>query len=233
VLFLFYGCATPINNNVAAGSTHYIPPGMKQIDNSFWWRCQFRMVWPDDEPEWAVDLLLAHAVVSPVLAKLENDIPYWRFHRRAVRDVAGHQFSFIFYSTPEVASSVFTEINKSEILMNSVKANLVDKIITGDPNNPKHSSIGATSDPIWSPELQKHWPSFIMGVSSLWLGLISEDMQHTHQNVDDINLLLDEYQQVEMNLTGKWKKEGQHALLHHLSAIFGYKPMLIKKQIRF
>jgi len=233
ILLVSYGCATPINNTVVAGSSHNLPPGMKQIDNSFWWKCQFRMAWPNNEPNWAVDLLLAHAVVSPVLSQHADNIPYWRFHRRAARDDVGHQFTFLFYSSPQIASSVFAAINKSEVLENTVKANLLDNVYMNDPKQPKRPHIGDTSDPTWSSELQKHWPTFIMGVSSLWLGLISEDMQHSSQNVDDINLLLDEYQQVETSLASKWRKEGQHALLHHLSAVFGYQPMLIKKEIRF
>lgn len=233
-LLFTFGCATSTPNSVVAGSSHNLPYGMKTIDDSFWWRCQFRMVWPNDvEPDWAVDLLIAHAVVSPVLLQYEEDIPYWRFHRRAARDGAGHQFSFIFYSKSETASSVFDAFNKSEVLKNIVKAKIVGKVILGDPNNPKLPSISDTSDSSWSPEVQKYWPSYIMGVSSLWLGLIIEDMQHNRESIEDVNRLLEEYRLVDTNLAGKWRKEGQHALLHHLSAIFGYQPMLITKEVTF
>ena len=235
-LFLLFtcGCVTSTPNTTVAGSSHNLPYGMKTIDDSFWWRCQFRMVWPNDvQPDWAADLLLAHAVVSPVLLQNEEDISYWRFHRRAVRDAAGHQFSFIFYSNPETASSVFGALNKSEVLKNTLNAKIVEKVIMGDPSNPKLSSISDTSDPSWSPEVQKYWPSYIMGVSSLWLGLIIEDMQHNPESIEDVNRLLEAYRQVDLNLAGKWRKEGQHALLHHLSAIFGYQPMLIKKELTF
>lgn len=30
-----------------------------------------------------------------------------------------------------------------------------------------------------------------------------------------------------------WRLEGQHALLHHLNAIFGYKPLTIRKNLTF
>ena len=30
-----------------------------------------------------------------------------------------------------------------------------------------------------------------------------------------------------------WFKEGQHALLHHLSAVFGYRELLVVKPMRF
>ncbi len=235
-LLLIYGCATSIipTNSVVIGSAYNLPPGLAVIDDSYWWKCQFIMNWPEgEEPNWAMDLLLAHAVVAPVLSQHEDGLPYWRFHRRAVRDSSGHKFSFIFYSKPEIASSVFAAINNNEILKDSIKAKLIDKVYMNNPKNPKHQSINATSDSHWSPEIQKYWPSYIMGVSSLWLGLIIADMQNSPQTSDDINFLLKEYRQVNTNVTNKYRNEGQHAFIHHLSAIFGYQPMLIKREIRF
>lgn len=232
-LLLTYGCSMS-TKPVVTGSSHNFPQSMKAKDASFWWKCGFKIVWPnDDEVDWAVDLLLAHAVVSPVLSQYADDIPYWRFHRRAARDSTGHQFTFLFYSVAEIASSVFTSIDKSEVLKDSLKANIVKEVVMDNPKHPKLPKIGDTSDQNWSPEFQKNWPSFIMGVSSLWLGLIIEDMQHSPQAFDDINQLLEEYRYVDARITDKWKNEGQHALLHHLNAIFGYQPMLIKKELSF
>ncbi len=236
LLLLIYGCATSNipTNSVVIGSSPNLPVGLKEINDSYWWRCKFIINWPiDEEPNWAVDYLLAHAVVSPVLSKNSDKISYWRFHRRAARDKSGHMFSFIFYSDPETASSVFSSINNNLMLKASVENNLVQKVYTSDTKNPKHHSISATSDKNWSPEIQKYWPSYIMGVSALWLGLIIEDMQHASQTSDDIHLLLEEYRQVESNIVDKWEKEGQHAFFHHMSAIFGYQPMLIKREIIF
>ena len=236
-VLLIYGCATTTNipiNSVVTGSTHNLPPGLMVIDNSFWWKCKFIIYWPkDEEPDWGIDHLLAHAVVSPVLSQYSDKIPYWRFHRRATRDKSGHMFSFIFYSDPSTASSVFSAINKNEVLKTSVENNLVEKVYMSDTENPKLQSISATSDPNWSPELQKYWPSFIMGVSSIWLGLIIEDMKYSSQTSDDIHLLLEKYRQINLNITDKWREEGQHAFLHHLSAIFGYQPMIIRREIQF
>jgi hypothetical protein len=30
-----------------------------------------------------------------------------------------------------------------------------------------------------------------------------------------------------------WEEEAQHALLHHLNAVFGYRPLMIQKRMRF
>ncbi len=88
-----------------------VPPTAKEAtgpSQNGWWYARFVMNWPaDKEPSWYIDPLLAHRVVSPVLDRYGNDIVLWRFHRRAARDQAGHQFSFIFYATPETAREVF------------------------------------------------------------------------------------------------------------------------------
>jgi len=180
-----------------------------------------------------IDLFLAHAVVSPVLARHINDISYWRFHRRANRDQAGHQFSLLFYSTSDVASAVFTEIYKSEMLKSAVEAKLVEKVMIDDPDHPNNSAIESTSDPHWSMDLQRNWPSYIMGVSSLWLGLISDSFQGSPEEFADTHNLLEKYREIDDKIVQIWRTEGQHALLHHLNAVFGYEPLIIRKELSF
>ena len=230
---LVCGCSVS-NKPIQDVSVHNIPPTYKVLDNTYWWRCKFKNVWPaSGRPDFVIDLLLAHAVVSPVLAKHIDDIPYWRFHRRAARDQAGHQFSLLFYSKPEVASAVFAEIQENEILERAITARLVEKVITDNPDNPNSSAIESTSDTHWSLDLQKNWPAFIMGVSSLWLGLIDDTFQGSPEDFADIHKLLEKYQQVDAEIAQIWKTEGQHALLHHMSAVFGYKPLIIVKELSF
>lgn len=180
-----------------------------------------------------MDLLLAHSVISPILQNNYENISYWRFHRRAARDNAGHQFSFIFFSKPEAAAKIYWEIQQSSILQSALKANLVEKVATGDPQNPRFPNIEDTSDSNWPADIQKNWPSYIMGVSSLWLGLINGSMQERAYENDDINLLLEKYLEVDAKITQMWRNEGQHALLHHLSAVFGYNPLFVRKMITF
>ena len=72
-----------------------------------------------------------------------------------------------------------------------------------------------------------------MGVSSLWLGLIDDIMKDVPAHDDNFPKLLEQYRQAEDAVTTMWHKEGQHAFLHHLSAIFGYEPLMIKKWIKF
>lgn len=211
-----------------------LPPAYKDTNQNYWWRCQFKIVWPENSRlNWGMDLLLAHSVISPVLQNNYENISYWRFHRRAARDNAGHQFSFLFFSKPEAAAKIYWEIQQSSILQSALKANLIEKVATGDPQNPRFPNIEDTSDSNWPADIQKNWPSYIMGVSSLWLGLIDGSMQEPTYENDDINLLLEKYLEVDAKITQMWRNEGQHALLHHLSAVFGYNPLFIRKMITF
>ena len=77
-----------------------------------------------------------------------------------------------------------------------------------------------------------------MGVSAFWLALIDE-LKSEQPDQDegvmptntDIDKLLDEYRQVDDEIAVMWQEQGQHVLLHHMSALFGYKPMLLKKNV--
>jgi hypothetical protein len=180
-----------------------------------------------------MDLLLAHAVVSPVLKDYSKEILWWRFHRRAGLDETGHQLSFAFYSDLHVADQIMGAVKKSPILAQAMEADLVEEINFDDPASLKHPQIEDLSDHHWSPKLQRNWPAYIMGVSSLWLGLIDDVLADIPDQDGDIFVQLDRYQEAERLISTLWYKEGQHALIHHLSAIFGYKPMLIIKDIRF
>jgi hypothetical protein len=228
------GCAT------LGAAPHEAPffghPPLITTDNTFWWAYRFKLVWPpgqDAELDLTADLLLAHAVVQPVLRAYEDRITYWRFHRRASRDAAGHQFSFLFYADPETAREIFQKIGESKPLSEALAANIVETVIVDDPAKPTRPGVGDTSDPHWSPMLQRTWPSFIMGVSGLWLGLIDESMAEIPGGSADIHALLERYRKADARITAIWYQEGQHAFLHHLNAIFGYGPMLIKKAISF
>ena len=64
---LLVGC-TAHREPVQLRSTGPVSPGSKSMENTYWWRCNFQIVWPDDEEiNWAMDLLLAHAVAFPAL----------------------------------------------------------------------------------------------------------------------------------------------------------------------
>ena len=234
VVILLSACAPRKIHYPPAVATSFPQDDSEGGAEASWWACRFKISWPPGaEPHLAVDVLLAHAVVRPVLRKHGKELSWWRFHRRAVRDKIGHQFSFLFYSDSIVSADIMEDIRQSNILQQALADKIVEKIAFDDPHKPTRPGIEATSDGRWSPELQRNWPSYIMGVSSLWLGLIDDIMEDVPAHDDNVPKLLEEYRQAEAAVTAVWHREGQHAFLHHLNAIFGYEPLMIIKGMRF
>lgn len=203
-----------------------------------WWAARFKMNWPEGaEPAWYLDLLLARRVVSPVLQQYKGDVVLWRFHRRASRDQAGHQFSFIFYSSSATARNIYSGIKSDKTLKHLKKAGAVLRDSYDNTQRIAKPHIGDTSDPNWSPNLQKSWPYFIMGVSQTWLDLIELTLPDAGRgkspsSFKDLKAL---YTNVNNSIDKLWQAEGGHAFLHHLNAIFGYVPVEVyeKRQMTF
>ena len=53
------------------------------------------------------------------------------------------------------------------------------------------------------------------------------------ESVDAVKNLLEESRQVDDKIAEIWQDESQHVLFHHLSAVFGYKPMRLRKEVIF
>ena len=89
-----------------------------------------------------------------------------------------------------------------------------------------------TSDRTWSLPIQKSWPFYIMGVSEMWLNLIREVAGQVPSGGPPSNLddALGFYRQVNASIEQMWRDEGQHAFLHHLNAIFGYEPLMVREK---
>ena len=191
------------------------------------------MNWPpNEEPSWYVDPLLAHRVVSPILNQVGSDIKLWRFHRRAVRDQAGHQFSFIFYASPETARKVFAALQADGTLKKMKDYGLIIRDSYDDTGTITRPNIEDTSDRNWSLPVQKSWPYFIMGVSETWLNLIVDVAGRVCADTPPSNLeeTLALYERINASIEQMWQEEGQHAFLHHLNAIFEYEPLMMRHQ---
>jgi hypothetical protein len=181
----------------------------------------------DAEPRWHVDLLLANEVVAPVLGRFRPGIGLWRFHRRAASDEAGHRFSFIFYATPATADGVFGALGESRALGDLVARGVLRRVVYDRTDRVERPAVADTADRGWPPPLQREWPHFIMGVSETWLGLVRDaaGAELGETRPADTAKLLAGYEAVERRVTQLWREEGGHAFLHHLSAIFGYRPV--------
>lgn len=207
---------------------------VESLDGKGWWYARFRMDWPGDgEPNWYMDTLLAHQIVSPVLAKYRDHIDLWRFHRRAVHDSAGHRFSFIFFAKPAIANKIFHALKQNSILATLQKSGKIDKVSFDNTDKIGRPKVSDTSDPSWPNEIQKAWPSFIMGASQMWLDMIADIA--TDKEIQEAATIEQVYKDVQNNLTELWENNGQHVFFHHLSALYSYQPLLVieRKPMRF
>ena len=210
---LLTACATP----------HVIisdpAPPTPAAGEKYWWYARFGHVWPEGEdPAWHRDVLLADRIITPVLAEHHKWITLWRVHRRAAHDSAGHQFSFIYRTTPEVAARINARIESDPLLARLLRAEKIKTVRYDDPAKPQRAAIEDTSDPSWTPDMQRAWPHYIMGVSRLWLELIRELASKADES-DDLDT---RYAAISEELDNLWLHQGGHALLHHLNAVFGY-----------
>ncbi len=206
--------------------------------NKGWWQAGIGVKFEKGtEPQWKVDLFLAHSIMAPIINKYRENIPLWRFHRRAGQDESGHRFSLIFYSSQKTAGKIFKEIVTSSLLEKARAEGFIVNEDYDDTSEVKLPAINATSDPDWSIITQKAWPYYIMGVSHMWLTMIDDIIIDNPPSAQMTTLkeLIDYYGEVDEVILLLWRDEAQHAFLHHLNAIFGYEPMLYiePKLIRF
>ena len=225
VLFLLLsGCQSiqpsPIAN--APGSEEQLLPSGRG-----WWYARFGIAWPkDEEPSWYMDTLIADQVISPVLKAQRSSIELWRFHRRAARDKAGHTFSFIFYTTPQDARRIYRAIELNPVLKQLRDRRAVVRASFDDTSIIARPAIKDVSDAHWPEVIQQSWPPYIMGASQMWL-----ELTHALAADDETDQSqIARYQSVQKKLDQLWLNEGQHALLHHLNALFGYQPIKVIEQ---
>jgi hypothetical protein len=232
---LFCGCA-----GIAPGRPVQATPLERAAETGEkgWWAVRFQMHWPEDtSPAWHMDTLIAHRVIAPVLARYREQIELWRFHRRAARDSAGHQFSFIFYADVVSARLITGELSDDALaaaLLNSGSVRRISSDVTHSVTRPE---LADTSDPAWSPAVRQAWPFFIDGASRSWLELIEQTAPTGRPAGADmtVSALQEHYRAIDKQVQQAWETEGQRAFLHHLNAIFGYAPVVVyeKKYMKF
>jgi hypothetical protein len=196
-------------------------------DGNYWWYARFEMDWGEGQrPDFSQNLIVAHEVIAPVLARHSDQILLWRFHRRARHDAAGHQFSFIFFSTPQAARTIYDDISSNPVVESLLKSGNLIALKIDDTSWPHRAGISATSDASWPEPIQNSWPYFIMGVSLMWLDLVEQEVDPDELGSRrSISARLEYYREIEEQITALWKRVGRHALFHHINAIYGYEPL--------
>lgn len=226
LVFGLWGCASlpPVSESNDARDQDQIP--LRALpEGEGWWYARFHIDWPEEEEiHWYMGTLIGGEVIAPIFDDYYQDIYVWRVHRRALRDGHGHVFSFIFYSTPQGAQRIFNAIENHAVVKSLLESGRLTKVTIDDVTRITRPNIEDTSDKRWPVSLQKTWPAMIMGTSRMWLDLVSEFASHETSS-DSIEA---KYKKVHEEVTRIWREEGQHAVLHHLNAVYAYQPLLIR-----
>lgn len=197
-----------------------------------WWHFRFRINWPENQFRQWIDILIFDTIVRQILIENRKKISLWRVHRRAVRDQEGHQFTFLCYSQNKTAQLINKKIISSSALIKLKNAKLLEKYFWEEEERDKNNktNIEDTSDKDWPIEIQRSWPFFIMGVSEMLLELIEQIKENTlpPDLSIPINSIESYYSKLNNRLSYIWQYNGQHAFFHHINALFGYVPLLVK-----
>ena len=193
-------------------------------DGTGWWYARFFIERPAGEsPRWYIGTLIGGEIIAPVFERHFQDIQIWRVHRRAAMDDSGHVFSFIFYSSAAGAQRIYAELKKNPVLHRLRQEGLVTRVGFDDTSRISRPRLEDTSDRNWSLSVQHTWPALAMGASRMWLDLVGE-VADRHVDQQD---LVQRYIKIHEEINTIWAQQGQHAVLHHLSGIFAYQPLLI------
>ena len=191
---LLGACATPQSPSESVRVDTSSPS--RDMEGSSWWYVRFRLARnADDEVDSFLGPLIADQLLSSVIAQYASKLALWRFHRRWPKDDTGHQFSFIFLAPSAVAASVIAQIGRDPLLNRLAADGHLVEYRVHKTNAEPPSDPAATSDPSWSPAIQREWPKFIMGASRMWLGLVQSEAAR-HPRLD----LYSRYQKVEQTL---------------------------------
>jgi len=217
------GCAAlRSSTGVERDATPSVPGEV--ADGTGWWYARFFIERPAGEPpRWYIGTLIGGEIIAPVFERHFKDIQIWRVHRRAANDDYGHVFSFIFYSSAAGAQRIYADLEKNPVLQRLRQEGRVTRVGFDDTSRISRPHIEDTSDRHWSPSVQQTWPALAMGASRMWLDLVGE-VADKHADEQDLE---QRYIEVQEDINNIWAQQGQHAVLHHLSGIFAYQPLLI------
>ncbi len=212
-----------------------LPPvgqSSSQSVTSSWWQARYKLKWnEEDSPRWWLDGLLANEVFAKAMSAAGVEPELWRFHRRAKADASGYQFSFLFYASAQQAAKLQQQIVYNSVAKSLSRRGIIQKLLLDPAQNLSATSIAKTSDAGWDPKLQEAWPYFAMGVSKSWLSLTRACLPPAKDS--SLDSLLEAYEKASDCVTAIWRKQGQHAFLHHLQALMGYEPLPIGTEVRF
>ncbi len=228
--FLLSACSTAVDTRSPGTFEPVVKNPAPEVEDLAWWQLKFRLSWPSGEAaDFSQHLLIAEQVLLPLIIEHQQSFALWRFHRRAGRDKAGHQFSLIFMSDEHTAADIGGAIESDQLVAWLKQQGMLEKTSLRRRGADELGRIEETSDQAWPPEIQKSWPWFIMGASTAWLMQVQTVSQEVGlQESATFRQMHDHYRDVSTTINAQWRDFGQHAYFHHLSAIYGYKPVKIR-----
>ncbi len=191
-----------------------------------WHFINFKIKWNKKFPiNFFIDLLIIDLLISPTIEKFKPKLILWRLHRSATE--GGHILRFIFYTTPEVSKNILENIEANKLYA-FIKENYLEDLIKQEGSQ----KIEGAGDGNWPQEINKSWPYYIMGVSNMFIKLVEEVKegitdQPKENNKEELEIY---YKEVEKKIDEIWLNHGCHAFIHHLSAIIGYKPVILQRR---
>jgi len=199
--------------------------------NNRWFQFKFRFHTEEGRPpQWWLDLAVFDSVVRGVVRNFQSRIVLWRIHRRAGRDAAGHQFSLLVYTDEETATEIYEKVEDATIVRTLHEAALLKEYVFDNEDTACRRRVEGKSDPSWPIEIQRSWPHFIMGASEMCVALVGElkAADDTPDPSEGTMVLERYYEELSERLNNSWQQDGSHAYLHHLNALFGHTPVLLK-----
>lgn len=199
---------------------------VKLNNNRKWYFYRFRI--KQDllqNPRWWIDIVLIDRIFRIIVAhnRALSEKFLWRFHRRSGRVGAGHQVSLCCYFKQQDSELTSKLINEMAIFKMLSESGLLKEFFCEEGGD----GVEGSGDGSWDREIQKSWPYFIQGVSESILKMIEVIIDDLDTSIVFDNLLNieDFYKAVSEKLDYIWLNQGSHAFLHHLNALFGYKPI--------
>ena len=119
---------------------------------------------------------------------------------------------------------IYQHFKNNKVLTKLHRQQLLSEVSYDPLYNNRQTKIADTSDPTWPEKIRSSWPFFMMGASQMWLGQIRAFKQETPDELE----IKQRYITIQNNLTDIWQQQGQHALMHHLNALYAYQPVLVR-----
>ncbi|MCB0328948.1 MAG: hypothetical protein KDD70_04775 [Bdellovibrionales bacterium] len=227
LLTLFLFCCS------SSSPPELLPPESTSGEILPWRQVSFQFARDESgDTQWWLDNLIAYEVVYPVLTQRDLTIPLFRFHRRSAPDATGHQFSVIFMAKEKEIERIVFKVLSSPLISRLKEQGVLLQVFRTDISRGETPKLSDSSDPSWPESIQSAWPYLADGGSRFWIEIV-EDCRRKEGEIIPDSELIPVHKKVHLCVSRLWKENAQHAVFHHLNAIFGFAPVALSKEVIF